>query len=618
MPSSSALSRTSSLTDGDRLRGANHIGSVVDDWPMYSSQPEDYVLGDVIGYGASSTVFQASFLPLHGRACAVKVIDLEAFGRDTEELRRETQLMSLSKHPNVLRVRGCWVKGTKLHIATRLMSSGSLLDIMRFAYPDGFPEEVICTVLKQALQGLSYLHINGWLHRDLKAGNLLVDEDGTVLLGDFGVGVWVGEGRETGKRKSFVGTPCWMAPEVVERKHYNAKADIWSFGITALELAQGHAPHSRLPPVKVLMKTLQEEPPKLDTTGGAHKYTKIFADFVRVCLQKDPDKRPSAEKLLKHAFFKNAKQQKYLVTSILSGLPPLSERQEGKRALSIASTRYQQSWDFGVSPSPSILRAASPGASARVSPSNSVLLKQGAASKDDPFSGFTAAIASPGASPWNTLRSRLPFGQGSMPPTPGGGGAIVSIDGEHAIAVDGDDDDDAGAYLDVKGGQARAGAELKLAHQLSDAKITNNERDALGLSAADAAAAAAASSLNSEFRLSNPPSPTKSRLATRGSRSLARSSAAAGSAHRKSVSFDTDYDHEGAAAASAPDAPTSGEAAGGESDATSDAATPVGLGVIEEGKAATAASASPGGEQSSTASNANAAEGEAEQKLRIA
>lgn len=135
---------------------------------MYSSQPDDYELGDIIGLGASSIVYHARFQPLQGRACAVKVIDLEAFGRDTDELRRETQLMSLSKHPNVLRVRGCWVVGSKLHIATRLMNSGSLLDIMRFGHNDGFPEEVICAILKQALQGLAYLHVNGWLHRDLK------------------------------------------------------------------------------------------------------------------------------------------------------------------------------------------------------------------------------------------------------------------------------------------------------------------------------------------------------------------------------------------------------------------------------------------------------------------
>ncbi|PWN43578.1 kinase-like protein [Ceraceosorus guamensis] len=391
-------------------RNAAHIGSVVDDWPMYSSQPQDYVIGDVIGFGGSSVVYQAAFVPLSGRPCAVKVVDLEAFGRDTEGLRRETQLMSLSKHPNVLRVRGCWVQGSKLHIATRLMSAGSMLDIMRFSYPEGLEELVIATVLRQALEGLNYLHINGWLHRDIKAGNILVDDDGTVLLGDFGVGVYLGDWSEgadaaavkdagppkavpvldDGKRKSFVGTPCWMAPEVVERKRYGTKADIWSIGITALELSQGRAPYSRLPAVKVLMKTLHEDPPTLDRTGNAHKYGKVFDDFVRVCLQKDPEKRPSAAQLLGHAFFKQARNNKYLTTTILAGLPPLSERQDRRRAMSITSLRNQPSWDFG-----------------------SVSSRHGTITSIDPFRGFTGATSIP-VSPVGSIRSHAMNLDGSI------------------------------------------------------------------------------------------------------------------------------------------------------------------------------------------------------------
>lgn len=374
--------------------------------PMYSANGDDYIVGDVIGFGASSVVHQGVFKPLD-RACAIKVIDLEAYGRDTEELRRETQLMSLSKHPNVLRVRGCWVKGAKLHIATRLMSSGSMLDIMRFAHPEGFDELVIATVLKHALEGLNYLHINGWLHRDLKAANILVDDDGTVLLGDFGVGVFVGDTDKSsgsvsseGKRKSFVGTPCWMAPEVIERKHYGTKADIWSFGITALELAQGRAPNSKLNPVKVLMRTMQDEPPQLDRTGGAHKYSKLMDDFVRQCLQKDPERRPTADKLLSHGFFKQAKAPKFLISAILAGLPPLADRQERRRLASIHSTQHYLSWDFGT-------------INSRTTTPNLERL--------DPFRNFTGVVS-------------LPSPQGSVRST-----KLVSIDGHHVLATEEDD-----------------------------------------------------------------------------------------------------------------------------------------------------------------------------------
>ncbi|KAK0526690.1 hypothetical protein OC842_005113 [Tilletia horrida] len=382
----------------------------MDEYPMYSCDPEDYTLEHEIGFGASSVVYEAKFKPINARV-AVKVIDLEAFGRDTDELRRETQLMSLSKHPNVLRVRGCYLIGSKLHIATRFMAAGSMLDIMKFSHPDGFDEIVIATVLKQALQGLHYLHQNDWLHRDLKAANILVDDDGTVLLGDFGVGVWLGESsakadkgadEEEGGRKSFVGTPAWMAPEVVERKHYGVKADIWSFGITALELCQGRAPHARFAPVKALMKTLSDEPPKLDRDGGAHKYSKAMEDFVRVCLQKDPAKRPTAEKLLSHALFKQARNPKFLVNAILAGLPPLSDRQERRRRISMSSMRTTQSWDFG-----------SVGAgSGRWTPGTNT------ADRTDPFLGFSGIFGN-AASPRGSVRSSK----------------IVSFDGQHAFAV---------------------------------------------------------------------------------------------------------------------------------------------------------------------------------------
>ncbi|KAK0565674.1 hypothetical protein OC844_001112 [Tilletia horrida] len=391
-------------------RAAQHRGSVLDEYPMYSCDPEDYTLEHEIGFGASSVVYEAKFKPINARV-AVKVIDLEAFGRDTDELRRETQLMSLSKHPNVLRVRGCYLIGSKLHIATRFMAAGSMLDIMKFSHPDGFDEIVIATVLKQALQGLHYLHQNDWLHRDLKAANILVDDDGTVLLGDFGVGVWLGESsakadkgadEEEGGRKSFVGTPAWMAPEVVERKHYGVKADIWSFGITALELCQGRAPHARFAPVKALMKTLSDEPPKLDREGGAHKYSKAMEDFVRVCLQKDPAKRPTAEKLLSHALFKQARNPKFLVNAILAGLPPLSDRQERRRRISMSSMRTTQSWDFG-----------SVGAgSGRWTPGTNT------ADRTDPFLGFSGIFGN-AASPRGSVRSSK----------------IVSFDGQHAFAV---------------------------------------------------------------------------------------------------------------------------------------------------------------------------------------
>ncbi|GAA6032246.1 hypothetical protein JCM8097_007143 [Rhodosporidiobolus ruineniae] len=390
------------------------IGAVEDEWPLYSCRPDDYTILDPIGFGGCSVVHLAQFSPANvyprpkALTCAVKVIDVDRMSSlgDIDRLRRETQLMALSKHPNVLRVRGEWIQGSKLFIAVRYMQHGSLLDISRYAYPDGFPEDVCATVLKQALQGVLYLHSNGWIHRDLKAANLLVDEDGTVLLADFGVssslfpeGATRPETKEgvtaqaLAPRKSFVGTPCWMAPEVVERREYDSKADIWSFGITAIELASGRAPNSLFPPAKALSKTILDAPPQLDRDGGKFKYSKAMADMIDSCLQKDPSKRPTAEKLLQHPFFKTAKKKSFLVSAILDELPPLQDRQHRRRKASASVFNTVGSWNFN-----------------ETVPNTPVGSKM---FEPDPFANFSTA-----PSPLNTLAHRRRSSSSQVSPSP--------------------------------------------------------------------------------------------------------------------------------------------------------------------------------------------------------
>ncbi|RHZ75305.1 hypothetical protein Glove_216g200 [Diversispora epigaea] len=315
---------------------------------IFSSNVEDYDINinNPIGYGASAIVYGATYKPL-SKKVAVKMIDLDHFERNQiDEVRRETQLMSLSKHPNVLRVYGSFVNESKLFIATPYMSAGSCSDIMKTSYPDGFEEAVIATILKQALQGLDYLHKNGHIHRDVKAGNLLMDEDGSVLLADFGVSSSLTENGDRAFRRTFVGTPCWMAPEIMQHAGYDYKADIWSFGITALELATGHAPFAKFPPLKVILVTLSNEPPTLDRESTKHKYTKSFKEMIDLCLQKDPSKRPSTEKLLTHAFFKQAKRREFLVTKILHHLPPLEERPHKRGQQKPITYTKGDPWDF--------------------------------------------------------------------------------------------------------------------------------------------------------------------------------------------------------------------------------------------------------------------------------
>lgn len=310
------------------------------------SHIDDFEIKEPIGYGSSAIVYKAIYKPLN-RKMALKMIDLDKFERNQiDELRRETALMALSKHTNVLRVYGSFVHGSKLYIVTPFLAGGSCLDIMKTRFPDGLDELSIATILKQTLEALVYLHKNGHIHRDVKAGNLLMDEDGTVLLGDFGVSSSLMETGERGMRKTFVGTPCWMAPEVMEQAEYDYKADIWSFGITAIELATGHAPFAKFPPLKVLMMTLSNDPPTLDRESTIHKYSKSFKEMIDMCLCKDPLKRPNAEKLLLHPFFKQAKRKEYLVRHILAEMPPIEQRPRKKMPQKQVTITKTDEWDF--------------------------------------------------------------------------------------------------------------------------------------------------------------------------------------------------------------------------------------------------------------------------------
>ncbi|KAL3629214.1 hypothetical protein CASFOL_026436 [Castilleja foliolosa] len=287
---------------------------------------KDYKLGEEIGEGVSATVYKALCVPLNENV-AIKVLDLEKCNNDLDGIRREVQTMILIEHPNLLRAHCSFTTGHNLWVVMPYMAEGSCLHIIKSAYPEGFEEPVIATLLREVLKALVYLHAHGHIHRDVKAGNILIDSNGTVKLGDFGVSACMFDtGDRQRSRNTFVGTPCWMAPEVMQQLHgYDFKADIWSFGITALELAHGHAPFSKYPPMKVLLMTLQNAPPGLDYERDK-RFSKSFREMIASCLVKDPKKRPSSEKLLKHPFFKNARSSDYLSRTILDGMSPLGDR----------------------------------------------------------------------------------------------------------------------------------------------------------------------------------------------------------------------------------------------------------------------------------------------------
>ncbi|OWM69542.1 hypothetical protein CDL15_Pgr014003 [Punica granatum] len=292
----------------------------------YPIGPEHYTLYEEVGQGVSASVHRALCIPFN-EVVAIKILDFERDNCDLNSICREAQTMILVDHPNVLRAHCSFVNDHNLWVVMPYMAGGSCLHILKAAYPDGFEEVVIATILKEALKGLEYLHHHGHIHRDVKAGNILIDSRGAIKLGDFGVSACLFDsGDRQRTRNTFVGTPCWMAPEVMEQLHgYDFKADIWSFGITALELAHGHAPFSKYPPMKVLLMTLQSAPPGLDYERD-RKFSKSFKQMIASCLVKDQSKRPTSKKLLKHSFFRQARSSDYIARTLLEGLPALGDR----------------------------------------------------------------------------------------------------------------------------------------------------------------------------------------------------------------------------------------------------------------------------------------------------
>lgn len=309
-------SSQSNITDiPRRMSTGNQLKSVPEDVPVFSVNFQDYELHSPIGYGATATVTLATYRKNH--QVAIKMVDMDLFEQcQIDELRREIQIMSLCRHENVLPVHRSFMHDSKLCIVTPVMTAGSCHDVLR-RYRKGLEEPIIACIIRQAVRGLCYLHRNNLVHRDIKAANLLINrETGNVRLADFGVSSSLLECESRRVRNSFVGTPAWMAPEIVDGSGYDHQVDIWSLAITALELAYGHAPNSKYSPIKVLISTLRDAPPILDPAQCCHDYSPMFAQFIRLCLNKDPRLRPTAAELMKHPFLTKAPPPAYIVSHI--------------------------------------------------------------------------------------------------------------------------------------------------------------------------------------------------------------------------------------------------------------------------------------------------------------
>eukprot|EP01087_Luapelamoeba_hula_P008250 TRINITY_DN2058_c1_g1_i1.p1 TRINITY_DN2058_c1_g1~~TRINITY_DN2058_c1_g1_i1.p1 ORF type:complete len:446 (+),score=78.24 TRINITY_DN2058_c1_g1_i1:34-1338(+) len=252
-----------------------------------------------LAVGSYGHVYKAIYKPT-GDIVALKIIALEE--DDTfEEMMIEIQVLERCVgHENVVKYCGSWKKGEELFIAMELCSGGSANDLYQ-VLEQPLQEAQIAWITQESLKGLMFLHEKGIIHRDIKAANILLTDTGDVKLTDFGVSAQMENPKD--KRRTFIGTPYWIAPEVVNTviAPYDEKCDIWSLGITCIELAELQPPLHEIAPMTAVMQIPKNPPPKLT---NPQIWTPEFSDFLKQCFIKDPSFRPSAAQLLQHPWFK--------------------------------------------------------------------------------------------------------------------------------------------------------------------------------------------------------------------------------------------------------------------------------------------------------------------------
>ncbi|EPY51680.1 STE/STE20/YSK protein kinase Sid1 [Schizosaccharomyces cryophilus OY26] len=287
---------------------------------MFPLSAESYILKEKIGSGSFGIVWRA-IEKSSGTILAVKQIDLEASVDDIAEIEQEVLMLSNCSHPNVIRYYGCFVQGHVLWILMEHMDGGSVSGLLK---KQGLEEGMISIILRETLKGLTYLHNQNKIHRDIKAANILLSSStGEVKLADFGVAAQLSNAAS--RRYTFVGTPFWMAPEVIQQTSYGTAADIWSLGITAIEMAEAAPPRATMHPMRVIFEIPQSEPPKLSSDYGLE-----FRDFVSRCLKLHPASRRSSSSLLEHPFIKRSGKIELLIPLLLESKIFSNEQQNSE------------------------------------------------------------------------------------------------------------------------------------------------------------------------------------------------------------------------------------------------------------------------------------------------
>ncbi|CAM1500562.1 Fc.00g097240.m01.CDS01 [Cosmosporella sp. VM-42] len=366
---------------------------------------KDYRLGECLGKGAFGSVYKA-FNWGTGEAVAVKQIKLADLPKsELRMIESEIDLLKNLHHDNIVKYIGFVKSVDCLNIILEYCENGSLHSICK-AYGK-FPENLVGVYMTQVLLGLQYLHDQGVIHRDIKGANILTTKDGTVKLADFGVSTSTLAGGQD-KEAQVVGTPYWMAPEIIQLSGASSASDIWSVGCTVIELLQGKPPYHNLAAMPALFAIVNDDHPPLPEGISA-----AARDFLMQCFQKDPNLRVTARKLLRHAWIQGCRRAEAPVSRAPSNFSQaVEEVKQWNKALKSSESSLRASTGSESGPSSRYMGgtpAKGPLTLAKLRPGAEAFRKPELADDDNWDDDFTTAI-SPSALQLPHLKPQDNFG----------------------------------------------------------------------------------------------------------------------------------------------------------------------------------------------------------------
>jgi STE20-like kinase len=303
-------SSSSSSSNGINQKKKRYQILIVDKDPA-----ETWDIQGELGDGAFGKVYKAKN-KFDNSLAAAKIVE-KCMPDELDDYMTEIEILNECSHKNIVKFFEAYYYESKLWILIEFCAGGAIDNLM-FDLDKSLTEQQIKYVIRETLEALVYLHETVYvIHRDMKAGNILITDTGHIKLADFGVSAK--NSNHLQRRYSFIGTPYWMSPEVIscetdKEQSYDTKADIWSLGITCIELAEKEPPHNELNPTRVMMRIRKADAPKLTDRS---RWSNNFHDFLEKCLEKTPETRPTARELLKHPFITESSQIDHKCLNVL-------------------------------------------------------------------------------------------------------------------------------------------------------------------------------------------------------------------------------------------------------------------------------------------------------------